>query len=66
MNNDSEVYNLLRYLAVVGNLIFVLWILYNGVNEGFQGTPLEIVSYIGLIVLLLLNSFLMCNRKKRT
>jgi len=65
MNQDSAVYHLLRYIAVAGNVLFFLWILYNGIDEGFQGTRIEIVSYIGLMILLLINAFLIyrCQRK---
>lgn len=48
-----------RYVAIAGNILFALWILYNGVNEGFRGTPVEIVSYVGLVVLLPLNAILL-------
>ena len=63
---NSNIYNLFRYIAITGNVIFVLWILYNGINEGFQGTPLEIVSYIGLMILLFLNAFLIYSRQRKT
>jgi hypothetical protein len=59
----------LRYVAIAGNMLFVLWILYNGINEGFRGTPVEIVSYVGLVVLLLLNAILLIlvgGRQKET
>ncbi|MBI2042025.1 MAG: hypothetical protein HYT20_03340 [Candidatus Nealsonbacteria bacterium] len=58
MNEVTLIYKFLGYIAVAGNVIFFLWILYNGINEGFQGTRPEIVSYIGLMILLLLNAFL--------
>ncbi len=54
----SELYHALRTIAVAGNILFVLWILRNGVNEGFAGTRLEVVSSISLTMLLLLNSVL--------
>lgn len=47
---------LLRYATITGNIIFILWILYNGISEGFAGTLLEKLSYIGLIGLLGVNS----------
>lgn len=50
---------LIRRLAVTSNLLFVLWILYNGVNEDFQAKPVEVVSYVALMILLLLNAFLL-------
>ena len=66
MNQDSKICNLLRYIAIAGNIIFFLWILYNGINEGFQGTHVEIVSYIGLMTLLILNAILIYSRQRKT
>jgi hypothetical protein len=48
----------LIWAATIGNIIFILWILYNGYNEGFQGTSLEKFSYGALIILLILNIIL--------
>ena len=45
----SPIIELLSWLAILGNILFVLWILYNGVNESFQGTLIEKISYISLI-----------------
>jgi len=59
-------YDVLCYVAIAGNILFVLWILYNGMNEGFRGTRLEVVSYIGLIALLVLNAVLLIGRQRRT
>ena len=50
---------LLRTLAIAGNVLFVLWILYNGINEGFKGTLPEIISYIALVILLGMNTVLL-------
>jgi hypothetical protein len=49
----------LRYLALTGNTLFILWILFNGMNEGWRATPYQLVSYIALVFLLLLNSALL-------
>ncbi|MGI9034500.1 MAG: hypothetical protein ACR2GD_00545 [Pyrinomonadaceae bacterium] len=55
---------LLRYIAIAGNIIFVLWILVNAIDEGFSGVGrVEIVSYIGLLFLLTLNVFLLCRQQ---
>jgi hypothetical protein len=64
MENRAPVVNFFRYAAIMGNLLFILWILYNGINEGFKGTVYEIISYIGLMLLLLLNSMLLYEFKK--
>lgn len=46
-------------LAIAGNLLFILWILYNAAKEGFQGTLPEKVSALTLIALLATNTFLL-------
>ena len=55
----KEIKKFLTVLAIAGNIIFILWILYNGINEGFVGTIPEIISYIGLMGLLAINSLLL-------
>lgn len=50
----------LKMLALAGNVLLVLWMLFNGIDEGFRGaTPPEIASYIVLTLLLALNSVLL-------
>ena len=61
----KEIKNLLTVLAVAGNIIFILWILYNGINEGFVGTLPEKISYIGLMGLLAVNTILITGNKER-
>jgi hypothetical protein len=53
---------LLSVAALAGNILFVLWILYNGISEGFQGTLPEKISYITLMGLLLVNTYLITRR----
>jgi hypothetical protein len=48
----------LKYLAVAGNILFVLWLLYNGIDEGFRASAYQLMSYVGL-TLLALNSVLL-------
>ena len=55
---------LLSWLAIAGNILFVLWILYNGVNESFQGTTIEKISYITLMGLLAVNAFLLLRKAR--
>jgi hypothetical protein len=50
--------------AIMGNGLFILWITYNGINEGFAGTLPEKVSYICLLVLLGLNTVLLARRAR--
>jgi hypothetical protein len=52
------IYKLFRNVALAGNILFVLWMLYNGIDDGFRGTAYQIMSYISLTLLLGLNSIL--------
>jgi hypothetical protein len=52
----------LRYAAIAGDVVFVLWVTYNGIDEGFRGTPVQMASFVGLIVLLGLNAALLATR----
>lgn len=54
---------LLTWGAVAGNILFVLWVTYNGIDEGFQGTLPEKISYITLMALLVTNVFLILRRR---
>jgi len=61
---DRGLYRLLRYFALIGNAAYILWILRNGVDEGFQGLgTVEAVSMIGLVILLILNFGLLYKRR---
>ena len=60
MKSQIEViFNILVYLAIIGNVIFIIWITFNGVDEGFSGNILQKVSYISLVILLILNIILL-------
>ncbi|ASU35806.1 hypothetical protein MuYL_3921 [Mucilaginibacter xinganensis] len=48
----------MRFAAISGNILFILWVTYNGINEGFRGTLPEKISYLGLMGLLALNLYL--------
>jgi hypothetical protein len=52
----------LRIVAIAGDLLFIAWILRNGLEAGFRGTPVEVVSWIGLLGLLALNAALLWRR----
>lgn len=50
----------MRFAALSGNTLFVLWILYNSIDEGWKSIRLiEVLSLIGLVILLALNSLLL-------
>jgi hypothetical protein len=63
MKKTSEYY-LLRVLTTVGNILFVLWLLGNGIKEGFRATVYEAISYISLTILLGLNSYLLWSKNR--
>lgn len=56
--------NILRRAAIAGNVLFVLWILYNGMNENWKAKPVQLVVYITMISLLLVNSYLIFKKNK--
>ena len=49
----------LRNAAIAGNVLYVLWMLRNGLEVGFRGRPVEVASIAGLIALLALNTVLL-------
>ncbi|MEO6229891.1 MAG: hypothetical protein ABIP10_07175 [Ferruginibacter sp.] len=62
---NSPIIELLSWLAITGNILFVLWILYNGINESFQGTTIEKISYITLMGLLVVNTLLLIRKNRQ-
>jgi hypothetical protein len=61
----KEIKKILTVLAVIGNILFMLWISYNGINEGFESTLPEKVSYVGLMGLLIINTILILSGRSR-
>ena len=57
---------MLTALATAGNIVFILWILYNGFSEGFKGTNVERMSYLTLVGLLALNAVLLQRGKSKS
>lgn len=55
----------LRVLALAGNVLFILWILFNGMDSGWQGTLPQKVSFVSLIGLLGVNSYYLSALPKR-
>lgn len=60
----KEIRNLISLIAISGNILFILWVLYNGINEDFAGTMFERISYIGLMGLLATNAILLIGNRK--
>jgi len=57
-------YKYLRIVAVLGNVLFILWILFNAMDSGWKARPVEIMSSIGLVILLLLNAYFLTTKVK--
>ena len=60
----STLVNLLSLSAITDNILFMLWISYNGINEHFKGTIYQKMSYVGLMGLLAINIFLILRKGK--
>jgi len=57
-------HEILRLLALVGNVIYILWILYNGIDEGFKNiASVQAISLLGLLFLLAINIFLLFRQR---
>ena len=66
MKKESSILiDLLIWAALAGNILFMLWISYNGIREHFNGTVYEKLSYIGLMGLLALNIILILRKRKK-
>ena len=64
-NDKSPLTALLSLAAIAGNILFTLWILFNGINEGFQGTAVEKISNVTLMGLLMVNAFLLIRNRRQ-
>ncbi len=64
MQNKNLIF-FLRYAAIAGNMLFVLWVSFNAMDEGFQGNLVEKLSGAGLIGLLALNCYLLLAGKRQ-
>ena len=63
---NKQFITLLRLAAISGNILFVLWVTFNGLKEGFSGTIYQKLSYAGLVILLSINSFFILRRPGTT
>ena len=61
----KEIKSFLTVAAVAGNILFILWITYNGINEHFNGTVYQKLSYFGLMGLLTVNTVLVLSVSKK-
>ena len=56
---------LLKDAAISGNVLFILWTLFNSMDEEFNGRLLGKLSAIGLVGLLTINSFLLIKQAQK-
>jgi len=61
MTNHKQI-SLLRSLVIAANILFILWMTWNGIDEGFGGTIYQKMSYVGLTVLLIFNIILIIKK----
>ena len=61
--NMIELIQLVRYAVICGNVLIVLWMLFNGIHEGFKATLAEKIIYLSMFVLLAINSMLLFSNK---
>ncbi len=65
--NMNELIQLVRYAVICGNVFIVLWMLFNGIHEGFKASAVEKFIYLSMFVLLAINSmFLFSNKFRQT
>ncbi|MEO5783101.1 MAG: hypothetical protein ABIQ07_07515 [Ginsengibacter sp.] len=65
--NTNELIQLVRYAVICGNVFIVLWMLFNGINEGFRASLVEKFIYLSMFVLLATNTmFLFSNKFRQT
>lgn len=57
--NKQQFFTWLKYAAIIGNFLFIIWVTHNAMEAHFAGTIYEKLSYVGLMGLLLTNSFLL-------
>jgi len=62
--NGSARHAMFRYIAIAGNALYFLWILYNGIAEGFSARGVRLASYIGILALLIFNIVLHISSRK--
>ena len=55
----------LQYIAIAGNVLFLLFFLHNAIDEGTGNNPVQTVAEIGMTILLILNLLVLLLPKKR-
>lgn len=65
----KRIYNLLRYIAIFGNILYLLWFIYNAIDDGLINglyciarLNVQCVAESGFLVLVILNIFLLTRK----
>ena len=53
----------IRSAAIAGDVAYILWIVYNAIDDGFRTSGVELVAVTGLLLLLVLNIVLLSRRE---
>jgi hypothetical protein len=61
MDNKSPTYKIIRSLVILGDILYFLWIFYNGIDDDFHASPMQLVSYVGILILLVVNAIIIYN-----
>ena len=65
--NTKELIQLVKYAVIGGNVFIVLWLVFNGIHEGFKASAVEKFIYLSMFVLLAINTiFLFSNKFRQT
>ena len=57
--------NVIQNVAISGNILYFIWIVWNGIDEGSKGIGIvQAISLTGLLILLVINIFLVYNLSK--
>ena len=63
--HNKQLISFLKYVAIVGNIVLLLWFLFTRINEEFKGSVYQKFSSVGLISLLVTTIFLLFIRNKQ-
>lgn len=61
--NSVDATTVIKYVALIGNGLYILWVILKGVSQGFQWTPAQIMTYVFLLFLMGINIFLLVSKE---
>lgn len=62
--DKNQLLHIIRYATISGNILIILWVLFNAMDEGFKGTLPEKISFVVVISLLAANTWLLLNKSQ--